>query len=214
MDMQYSFNIDKLYVLRYYRVPGFYTLVVTDVGQGGGVVSIMVLQYVVEGNMGRRLENSGGGILSPICRDFIISLSVAQILKELGMSQFSQEVAKIAKSLAGEIALELSTGKYLDGLATRIKEELGTFWAVDIDDYLLESLLRKTAELKSGLYILPEEYKALLSEEILRDLVALFNKEMKEVPTINEVLGRGDPEEVIQTVATALVVGVGGLHGV
>ncbi len=164
--------------------------------------------------MERKLEEGEDRIISAICKDFVISLSAAQILRELGMSQLSQELAKVAKSLAGEIALKLSTGRYVDGLATRLKEELGTFWTVDIDDHLLESLLRKTVELKMGLCVLPNEYKAVLSEEILRDLAMVFNKGMEEVPTVCEILGRGDPEEVIQTVATALVVGVGGLYGV
>ena len=145
--------------------------------------------------------------------EFVTATSAAQILNLLGYEEESRELIRVAKSLAGELSLHLSTGKYLDDLASRLAAELGTLWEKDFDEFKLAELLNAAIALKSEIGVAAPEALREKATEVLKLLLETFGKDRKTTPTLSSMLDNPDPETVLQTVCTALVVGVGGLNG-
>lgn len=145
--------------------------------------------------------------------EFITTVSAAKILNSLGYYDASKDLMMVAKSLAGELSLYLSTGKYVNGLATSLANELGSLWNKDFDEFQLAELLNVALSLKAEIGIAPEEMLKRKSVKILELLAKVFRVDVKSSPTLSALAENPDPEVVLQTVCTALVVGVGGLNG-
>ncbi len=148
-----------------------------------------------------------------IAYEFITTVSAAKILNSLGYYEAYKDLVLAAKSLAGELSLYLSTGKYVDGLATSLADELGTLWSKDFDEFQLAELLNLALSLKAEIGVASEDTLKQKALRLLELLAKVFGVEIKSTPTLNALTRNPDPEVVLQTVCTALVVGVGGLNG-
>ncbi len=155
------------------------------------------------------------GEFGELVTDFLTAVEASQILHLLGIEEPSRELRLIAKELAGEIAMELSTGKYVDGLASSVRAELGTLWEVEgfKGEYLEEALMGAIG-LRKLMWNASSEYVTLEARGILECFTKAFGKELKEVKILSKISSEGDAGKILQAMATSILVAVGGLDGV
>jgi len=142
---------------------------------------------------------------------FVFTLSSSIVLKSLGYGDYFKEVLQIVKLLAGDLAIYLTTNKYINGLATELSKYAKKLWEADFDDYELLQLIYDLLDLKKKVEL--NEADMETSKNLLSKLVSLLGIDVEKTNVIKGIFNNPRPELVLQFAATAFVVSVGGLDG-
>ena len=167
-------------------------------------------------NIGTLSMELGGAVeAESLANEYVMLLSAAKILKDLGMNEFASELGKLTCLIAGELAIHLNTGKYVDGLASAIKDTYKSLWETEIDEYSMINILKHVLELRdkirNGISALSPGDVAKAKEFFTR----ILRRKRRTLPEpLQRVLSSDDPATLIQSIATALVVTVGGVNGI
>jgi len=156
-------------------------------------------------------DYAGDALVSELAYDLMITVSSARILNQLGYSKYSSELLAISKALAGEIALQLYTGYYVDGLASELSEVIKCAWIDTYDDLEFLELLHKAIELKQLID------KNTASNNHALDLLNLMTRVFRinlghdGSSLLSKIYRNPEPRLVLQMFCTTLVVALGGL---
>ena len=163
--------------------------------------------------LGRVSDNdyADDAVVSELAYNLVIAVSSARILSQLNYSKYSRELLAISKALAGEIALLLYTGHYLDGLASELSEAINYAWIDTYDDLEFLELLRRAIELKQLIDKNVVSSKHALDLLNLMTRVFRINLSHSGSTLLSKTYRNPEPRLVLQMFCTALVVALGGL---
>lgn len=150
-------------------------------------------------------------LVGELAYNLVIAVSSARILGRLGYSEYSSELLTISKALAGEIALLLYTGYYVDGLASELSEAINRAWIDTYDDLEFLELLHRAIELKQFIDKNTASSKHALNLLNLMTRVFGINLSRDDSTLLSKIYRSPEPRLVLQMFCTALVVALGGL---
>ncbi|MEM4824200.1 MAG: hypothetical protein QXV31_04105, partial [Zestosphaera sp.] len=103
------------------------------------------------------------------------------------------------------------TNRYVNGLASELGTHAKKLWEVEYSDSELADILEEAMSLRKKVDL------GIASKEEARDLLIRFLNLIKlnpqETKVVKNILEESEPSLVLQLIATALVVCVGGLSG-
>lgn len=146
-----------------------------------------------------------------LAEDFTLSVSALIVVKRLGYEVLAEELMPLAKSLVGELVVRLSTGRYVSGLAHELGLYAKKLWEADYSDAELAEVLRIALDMKVRLEsggVGVDEARELLSR-----FLKIVDVDVGRTKVIKEIADNPEPSLVLQLIATALAVCVGGLGG-
>lgn len=146
-----------------------------------------------------------------IIEDFTLTLSAFLVVKRLGYEDLAQDLVPLVRLGVSELVTKLCTNKYVNGLASELGAHAKKLWEVEYSDYELADILSKAISLRRKLDLgvaSKEEARELLLRFL--DLIELNPQETK---VVSSILEDAEPSLVLQLIATALAVCVGGLSG-
>ncbi len=150
-------------------------------------------------------------IVSELAYNLMIAVSSARILGQLDYSEYSSELLAISKALAGEIALLLYTGHYVDGLASELSEAINYAWVNTYDDLEFLELLHRAIELKQLIDKNAASSRHALDLLNLMTRVFGINLSHSGSTLLSKIYRNPEPRLVLQMFCTALVIALGGL---
>lgn len=142
---------------------------------------------------------------------FTLTLSTYLVVKRLGYEDLARDIAPLVKLGVGGLVARLSTGRYINGLASELGEHAKKLWEVEYSDSELADILSEALSLRDKIDL------GVASKEEARELLLRFTKlielNLQEAKIVNNILEDPEPHLVLQLIATALAVCVGGLSG-
>ncbi|MEO3993798.1 MAG: hypothetical protein QN229_05810 [Desulfurococcaceae archaeon TW002] len=142
---------------------------------------------------------------------FTLTLSTFLVVKRLGYEDLAQDIAPLVKLGVGELVVRLSTNRYVRGLASELGKHAKKLWEVDYSDSEIVDILNEAMSLrrKVDLGIASKEE----AHELLLRFLNLIGLNPQETEVVINILKDPEPPLVLQLIATALAVCVGGLGG-
>lgn len=146
-----------------------------------------------------------------VVEDFTLILSTFLVVKRLGYEDIAQDIVPLVKSGVGELVVRLSTNVYISNLASELGKHARKLWEVDYSDSEIADILSEAMSLrrKVDLGIASKEE----ARELLLRFLNLIGLNPQETEVVASILEDPEPPLVLQLIATALVVCVGGLGG-
>ncbi len=146
-----------------------------------------------------------------VVEDFTLILSTFLVVKRLGYEDIAQDIIPLVKSGVGELVVRLSTNMYINNLASELGKHARKLWEVDYSDSEIADILSEAMSMrkKVDLGIASKEE----ARELLLRFLNLIRLNPQETEVIASILKDPEPPLVLQLIATALVVCVGGLGG-
>ncbi len=142
---------------------------------------------------------------------FTLTLSTYLVVKRLGYEDLAQEIVPLVKLSVGELVTRLSTNNYVNGLASELGVCARRLWEVEYDDSELADILSEAVSLRRkvdlGVASVGE------ARELLHRFLKLIGVDPRGTKVVKTVLEDPEPSKVLQLIATALAVCVGGLGG-
>lgn len=142
---------------------------------------------------------------------FTLTLSTYLVVKRLGYDDLAQEIAPLVKLSVGELVIRLSTNNYVNGLASELGVCARKLWEVEYSDSELAEILSEAVSLRRkvdlGVASVGE------ARELLHKFLNLIGVDPRGTKVVKTVLENPEPSKVLQLIATALAVCVGGLSG-
>ncbi len=156
-------------------------------------------------------EYADDTVVCELAYNLMIAVSSAKVLGQLNYGEYSSELLTIGKALAGEIALLLYTGHYVDGLASELSEAINYAWIDTYDDLEFLELLHRAIELKQLIDKNAVSSKHALDLLNLMTRVFGINLSHSGSTLLSKIYRNPEPRLVLQMFCTALVVALGGL---
>lgn len=146
-----------------------------------------------------------------IVENFTLTLSTFLVVKRLGYEDLAQDIIPLIKLGVGELVTKICTNRYVNGLASELGTHAKKLWEVEYSDSELADILEEAMSLRKKVDL------GIASKEEARDLLIRFLNLIKlnpqETKVVKNILEDSEPSLVLQLIATALVVCVGGLSG-
>ncbi len=142
---------------------------------------------------------------------FTLTLSTYLVVKRLGYEDLAQEIMPLVKLSVGELVTKLSTNNYVNGLASELGVCARKLWEVEYSDSELADILSEAVSLRRkvdlGVASVGE------ARDLLHRFLNLIGVDPRETKVVRSILEDPEPSKVLQLIATALAVCVGGLSG-
>lgn len=146
-----------------------------------------------------------------IIEDFTLTLSAFLVVKRLGYEDLAQDLVPLVRLGVGELVTKLCTNRYVNGLASELGTHAKKLWEVEYSDYELADILSRAMNLRRKLDL------GVASKEEARELLLRFlnliELNPQETKVVSSILEDSEPSLVLQLIATALAVCLGGLSG-
>ncbi len=161
-------------------------------------------QYDVELMIGKALS---------LADDILLSVSASQILRDLGEYEAFNDVLRLAKYLISEFVMTLSTGCYVNGLATEISELMSKrlrFGSIDEDvlrDFLIE-LIYLRERIAEGSALCRDV------DALVRMMSHVFGIDLRRSRVLKRIVKSCNPGLALQAGLVSLILFVGGIGGV
>lgn len=146
-----------------------------------------------------------------VVEGFTLALSTYLVVKRLGYEDLAQDIAPLVKLRVGELVTRLSTGRYINGLANELGRHAKKLWEVEYSDSELADILSEALSLRSKVDLGAASREE--ARELLLRFIKLIGLNLQEARIVNNILENSEPQLVLQLIATALAVCVGGLSG-
>lgn len=164
--------------------------------------------------LSRSFDGVGEGLGSLhdfLAEDFTLAVSALIVVKRLGYEGLAEELMPLTKSLAGELAARLGTGRYVSGLARELGLHARRLWEVEYSDAELAEVLRTALDMRGRLEF--GEVDVSEARELLSKFLKIVGVDVGRTKVIKDIVDNPEPSLVLQLIATALAVCVGGLSG-
>ncbi|MGC8974571.1 MAG: hypothetical protein ACP5KB_00040 [Thermoprotei archaeon] len=156
-------------------------------------------------------EDFDSSLDNSVVESFTLALSTYLVVKRLGYEDLARDIVSLVKLEVGELVTRLSTGRYINGLASELGRHAKKLWEVEYSDSELANILSEALSLRGKVDL------GVASREEARELLLRFIKlielNLQEARIVKNILESSEPQLVLQLIATALAVCVGGLSG-